>query len=146
MIHQSELFNSPVEVGTRVSLLLTLIPGLKLNLDEIAFFDYALIFSKEFDGVENIHPPLPNHFSEIIKRRDALPGTLRFFISKGILTSSIDSEGIKFKATEAAIYYVSALKSSYYKKIIKNLIWVESNLGRLREEQQKMFRMRVSVR
>lgn len=143
MIPQSELFNSPVEVGTRVALLLTLIPDIELNLDEIAFFDYALIFSKEFDGIENIHPPLPNHFSEIIKRREMLPATLKFFISKGIITSSIGDKGIRYRATDKAVHYVSALKSSYYKKLIKNLIWVESNLDRLREDQQRLFRMRA---
>lgn len=143
MIPQSELFNSPVEVGTRVALLLTLIPGTELNLDEIAFFDYVLIFSKEFDGGENIHPALPNHFSEIIKRKETLSTTLKLFISKGIITSSIGSDGIKYRATNNAIHYVSALKSSYYKRLIKNLTWVERNLSRLRQEQQKMFKIRV---
>lgn len=143
MISEAELFNSPVEVGTRVSLLLTLIKDIELNLDEIAFFDYALIFSKEFDGIENIHPALPNHFSEIIKRRETLPTALKLFISKGIITSSIGSGGIRYRATEKAIHYVSALKSSYYKKLIKNLIWVERNLDRLRQDQQRLFRMRA---
>lgn len=141
-----EIFNGPVEVGTRIALILVNIEHIELNLDQLAFFDYVLIYSKEFNGVANVHPPLPNHFAEIIKRRETLPATLAYFISKGIITTSIGSDGIKYKATDKAIYYTSALKSSYYKKLIQNLSWIENNIDELLEKQKNLFSTRVRYR
>lgn len=141
-----EIFNGPVEVGTRIALILANIENIELNLDQLAFFDYVLIYSKEFNGVTNVHPPLPNHFAEIIKRRETLPATLAYFISKGIITTIIGRDGIKYKATDKAIYYTSALKSTYYKKLIQNLSWIEKNIDGLHEEQKSLFTTRVRHR
>ena len=58
------IFNGPLELGTRSSLILTALEK-KFSLDDLVLLDYALLYSQEFGGPDNLHPALPNHIAEI---------------------------------------------------------------------------------
>ncbi|MCK9798477.1 hypothetical protein M1B34_12250 [Pseudomonas sp. MAFF 302030] len=140
---ETDIFNSTVEIGTRASLILTYLHEAKLDLDQLAFLDYALIYAEEFCGLGNIHPPLPNHFAELIRRRETLPDALKLFISKGIINSSISEQGIFYHATDKAIYFAGSLKTNYYKKLFRNLAWIEENFDSIIAKQKTFFTTRM---
>jgi hypothetical protein len=124
---RASVFNSKIELATRASFILTCFSERSLDLDRLVFFDYVLLYAKEFGGPIDIHTDLPNKVAEIIRRRELFPAALKLFISKGLLSSEVNGEGIFFKASEATPQYVSCLKSEYFKNLWTNLLWLEEN-------------------
>lgn len=120
-------FNSPVEIGTRVALILASLEQ-RLALDELVILDYALLYSKEFGGPENLHPALPNHIAEIAHRREVMPKSLSFLSSRGLIKMIIDESGYYYSANESTIDFVSCLQSPYFKKSWVRLNWISENL------------------
>jgi hypothetical protein len=122
-----EIFNSRVELATRASLILTSLEGRVIDVDTLATLDYALIYSREFGGPENLHPLVPNHVSELAQRRELLPSALLFYIGKGIISKVYREDGQYYSANNNTINYVGGLKSEYYQKIWSRLSWMTDN-------------------
>lgn len=120
------VFNSPVEIGTRITLILTAI-GKKLSLDDLVMLDYALLYSKEFGGPENLHPALPNHTAEIAHRREFMPEAIQFFINRGLIDLVIEEYGHYYRSNNSTVDFVSCLQSLYYKKSWSRLSWIVEN-------------------
>ncbi|MYM80790.1 MULTISPECIES: ABC-three component system middle component 2 [Duganella] len=123
----SSFFNNRIELATRSSFILACLADRVLDIDRLVFFDYVLLYAKEFGGPINVHTDLPNKIAELIYRRESLPAALKLFLSRGIISSEINSTGIYFKANEETAQYIGCLKSEYYKDIWTNLLWLESN-------------------
>lgn len=121
------IFNSRIELATRASFILTCFSERALDLDRLVFFDYVLLYSKEFGGPLNLHTDLPNKVAEIIRRREILPTALKLFISKGLISSVANSDGVFFKASENTPQFVGCLKSEYFRNLWTNLFWLEEN-------------------
>jgi len=109
------IFNSPIELGTRSSLILTALDK-QFCLDDLVLLDYALLYSQDFGGPENLHPALPNHIAEIGHRREFLPESLAFFCKRGLISAHIDESGYYYSANQQTLHFVSCLKSEYYRK------------------------------
>ena len=127
----ASIFNSKIELATRASFILTCFSDRALDLDRLVFFDYVLLYAKEFGGPINLHTDLPNKVAEILRRREILPAALKLFISRGLITSVADADGIFFKASEQTPQYVGCLKSEYFKNMWTNLLWLDNNFESL---------------
>lgn len=123
---QNTAFNGPIELGTRSSLILIALE-VKLSIDDLVLLDYALIYSNDFCGPNNLHPALPNHIAEIGHRREFLPNSLSFFAKRGLISAHIEESGFYYSANQHTLHFVSCLKSSYYKKIWTRLSWLKNN-------------------
>lgn len=123
-------FNSPVEIGTRVALILASLDQ-RLALDELVILDYALLYSREFDGPDNLHPAMPNHIAEIAHRREVMPKSLSFLSKRGLIQMIVDESGYYYSANESTIDFVSCLQSSYFKKSWVRLNWISENVDKV---------------
>lgn len=123
-------FNSPVEIGTRVALILISLDQ-PLGLDELVILDYALLYSKEFGGPENLHPALPNHLAEIAHRREVMPRSLSFLSKRGLIRMLVEDTGYYYSANESTTDFVSCLQSPYYRKSWARLNWISKNRERV---------------
>ena len=119
-------FNSPVEIGTRVALILSALDS-KTSLDDLVMLDYALLYSEEFGGPENLHPALPNHVAEIAHRREFMPGAISLLLKRGLIDLIIEKSGHYYKGNKDTLDFVSCLQSSYYKKSWIRLNWLSGN-------------------
>ncbi|ODS22478.1 hypothetical protein AB835_13925 [Candidatus Endobugula sertula] len=119
-------FNTPIEIGTRVTLILTAIEN-KASLDDLVMLDYALLYSQEFGGPENLHPALPNHIAEITHRREFMPKAIQFFLERGLIELLMQDSGYFYQSNDSTLDFVSCLQSSYYKKAWKRLSWISEN-------------------
>lgn len=141
----NSIYNHPIELGTRVSFLLNYFNEKKIDLDKLVYLDFILVYAKEYNGPLNIHPVLPNHIAEIAHKKEIFPDALKLFIKKGLITLEMTEDGFIYKATNYTSQYVSCLKSNYYKKICKNLSWIEANYEDLEKKQfQILFTERPS--
>jgi len=127
---QGSSFNSPLEIGTRIVLILSALDR-KATLNELILLDYALLYSEEFDGPENLHPALPNHIAEIAHRREHIPTALRFFIKRGLIDPVVIDTGHYYESNDHALDFISCLKSRYYKKAWIRLSWMVENTQRI---------------
>ena len=129
-MEQHASYNSPIEIGTRAALILTAL-DCKVSLDDLVLLDYALLYSQEFDGPENLHPAMPNHVAEVTQRRESLPQAIKFFVKRGVIDLLIEKSGHYFHSNENTIDFVSCLKSNYYKKVWERLNWLSENRQRI---------------
>lgn len=123
-------FNNNIELGTRITLILLAVES-SLSLDELVKLDFILLYSKEFDGPDNLHPVLPNHVAEIAHRREYFPASIKFLISRLLIEPVIDESGQKYQANDTTMDFVSCLQSNYYQKVWKRLNWINENQERL---------------
>lgn len=131
-------FNSPLELGTRSALILTALE-VKLSLDDLVLLDYALLYSEEFNGPESLHPALPNRLAEIGHRREFLPESLTFFAKRGLICAHIEESGHYYSANQQTLYFISSLKSAYYKKAWIRLSWLRVNYMSILEKSFPKF-------
>ena len=133
-----EIFNGPIELGTRSSLILTALDK-QLSLDDLVLLDYALLYSQDFGGPENLHPALPNHIAEIGHRREFLPESLAFFSKRGLVSVIIEESGYYYSANRQTLQFVSCLKSEYYRKSWVRLGWLKNNYTNILEQSFPKF-------
>lgn len=119
-------FNSTVEIGTRIALIVSVLES-KNSLDELVILDYALLYSEEFGGPENLHPALPNHIAEISHRREVMPEAINMLLKRGLIDLIIERSGHYYKGNKATHDFVSCLQSTYYKKSWIRLNWLSEN-------------------
>lgn len=120
------IFNGPLELGTRSSLILTALEK-QFSLDDLVLLDYALLYSQDFGGPDNLHPALPNHIAEIGHRREFLPESLAFFSKRGLISAHVEESGYYYSANQQTLHFVSCLKSEYYRKSWVRLSWLKNN-------------------
>jgi len=119
-------FNSPIEIGTRIALILSAVDS-KVSLDDLVMFDYALLYSEEFGGPTNLHPALPNHVAEIAHRREFMPGAISLLLKRGLIELIVEETGHYYKRNKDTLDFVSCLQSTYFKKSWVRLNWLNDN-------------------
>ncbi len=140
MMNPKELYNSPVEIGARIVLLLA---GLsqKLDLDEIIFLDYASIYSSDFKGEASLHPTLLNRLAELVRRREVFPSAIKLFIAKGLMTSQFDEQGVHYSITDAGKVFAEKLTTEYHADFKRRVAWVEGNLDSLAAQRRTIYKV-----
>ena len=140
MMNSKELYNSPVEIGARIVLLLT---GLsrELDLDELIFFDYASIYSGDFEGGPSLHPVLLNRLAELVRRREIFPGAIKLFIAKGLMTSRVDEHGVRYSITDAGRAFATKLTTEYHADFKLRVLWVERNIDYLAAQRRSIYKI-----
>lgn len=126
-------FNSKIEIGTRVALILSALDSKtsKTSLDELVMLDYALLYSEEFGGPPNLHPALPNHVAEIAHRRENMPGAISFLLKRGLINLIVDKTGHYYNKNEDTLDFVACLQSDYFKKSWIRLNWLADNKSKI---------------
>lgn len=144
MMHSKDLYNSPVEIGARIILLLA---GLarKLDLDELIFLDYASIYSSDFQGAASLHPVLLNRLAELVRRRETFPSAIKLFTAKGLMTSQIDEQGVRYSVTDAGRAFASKLNTEYHADFRRRVSWVGENIDHLTVERRTIYKVERAV-
>lgn len=135
-----DVFNSSVEVGARIVLLLTGL-GRKLDVDDLVFFDYASIYSGDFQGEPSLHPVLLNRLAELVRRREIFPAAIKFFTSKGLVSSQVDELGVRYYATKEGSDFAGKLSSDYHTDFRRRVSWVEANFDNLTAQRSTIYKI-----
>lgn len=139
-MNSKDLYNSPVEIGARIVLLLA---GLarKLDLDELIFLDYASIYSSDFQGEPSLHPVLLNRLTELVRRREIFPGAIKLFTSKGLMTSQVDEHGVRYSITKEGSAFAAKLTTEYHADFRRRVSWVEENIDYLTAQRRTIYKI-----
>lgn len=123
----NNLYNNPLELGTRALFILNAIQPYSANIEKIAYLDYISVYSSEFNGPPNLHPDVPMHHLEFIFRIETLKSGLNLMIKKQIINADFSKEGIKYNLGEYSFSFLSLLDSDYHIKLANRCSWVKDN-------------------
>ena len=135
-----DVFNSSVEVGARIVILLAGL-GRKLDLDELVFFDYASTYSGDFQGEPSLHPVLLNRLAELVRRREIFPAAIKLFISKGLVSSQVDDLGVRYYTTRGGLEFAGKLSSDYHADFWRRVSWIEANFDHLTAQRSTIYKI-----
>ncbi|MFJ3367937.1 ABC-three component system middle component 2 [Pseudomonas sp. NPDC086251] len=140
MMNSKDLYNSPVEIGARIVMLLA---GLsrKLDLDELIFLDYASIYSGDFQGGPSLHPMMLNRLAELVRRREIFPDAIKLFTAKGLMNSQVDEHGIRYSITDAGMAFAAKLTTEYHADFRRRVSWVEQNIDYLSAQRRTIYKV-----
>ena len=140
MMKSKDLYNSPVEIGARIVLLLA---GLarQLDLDELIFLDYVSIYSSDFQGEASLHPVMLNRLAELVRRQEIFPGAIKLFTAKGLMTSQVDEQGVRYSITSAGSAFAAKLSTEYHADFRRRVSWVEENIAYLTAQRKTVYKV-----
>lgn len=121
--------NSPLEVGIRVLALLTHAYPAALDLDEIIFYDYAILHSADLGGPTSLHPPLPAREGELGVKLGLVEDGIQVILRASLIEMVPTVSGIQFRATENSYSFVSILSAPYVSLLRSRINWALESFG-----------------
>lgn len=116
-----KVFNTSLEVGFRVLIILNELKNSTLNLDRLIIYDYFTLHANDFNEEnESIHPPIPNRSGEIVIKRKIIQESINLMHSKDLLDIEYSLDGILYKSNELTPAFLEYFNSKYAMKIIEN--------------------------
>jgi hypothetical protein len=129
------LFNSPLEVGMRTLIVLAEVNDW-CDVQRLTIYDYFLVHSSDIsEGPESLHPASPYRSGELAVKREVIQKGLHLLMSKGLIESSFDDYGIRFKAKEVARPFLNYFESPYAKKARDIAAWIGVEFQQMSDEK-----------
>lgn len=122
-------FNTPLETGIRLVILLTEAYPHLVSLDRLVMLDHVLVHTSDFGGPASAHPPSPYRVAEPYVRRELVQRSLILFRSRGLVREIPTSEGFLWQAGEPAAPFVECLTTAYHQLLRARAKWTIENFG-----------------
>jgi hypothetical protein len=133
-------FNSPFELGIRMVFILMSAYPRSLDLQQLLFLDYAVIYSNDLNGPESLHTPVPLRGAEYMTRRTIIEKGLYMMSIRRFIDVKLGNSGIEYQAGENAAAIMGIIGGAYSLKLKERCAWVSSNLAdKSAVELQKIF-------
>jgi hypothetical protein len=107
-------FNTPLETGIRLIILLGEAYPSLFSLDRIVMLDHILVHTNDFGGPASIHPPSPYRIAEPYVRRELVQRSLILFRSRGLFIEVPTAHGFLWQAGEPAAPFIECLTTPYH--------------------------------
>jgi hypothetical protein len=138
-------FNTPVETGVRVLVLLVQSAPQGLDLNRLVLLDHGLLHSADFGGPESLHPSVPLRSGELgVKRRDLAHG-LQVMLRAGLVEMVPRDGGIFYRASDGANAFLGLMESEYVARLTSRAGWVMNTLGSLPSDHELRTYMAQTV-
>jgi hypothetical protein len=134
-------FNSPLEVGMRVLMLLDEAFPDSLDLSRLVLLDHGLLHSADLGGPASLHPDLPIRAGELGVKRRLIEQGLDVLLRAGLVEMDAGEAGLSYMAGERAHGFVRLLSSTYAQGLHERAVWLLESFENL-EEPSLRERMR----
>lgn len=126
-----QLYNTPVEIATRVLILLDeLGEEIKIDKDRIMFLDHLAIHTEDVGGRKSLHPPVPNRSVQAFAKSGLVQKGLSILVSKELAYVEASAEGgFLYSASDLSGKFLAHFTSDYFHELKKNVDWVISEFG-----------------
>jgi len=122
-------FNTPLETGIRLVILLAEAYPDLFSLDRLVMLDHVLVHTSDFGGPASVHPPSPYRVAEPYVRRELVQRSLILFRSRGLVREIPTAEGFLWQAGEPAAPFVECLTTRYHQLLRARAKWTVENFG-----------------
>ncbi len=117
-------FNSSLEVGIRVAIILNSFHPRRLSLLEIALYDYFVIHTSDANGPPSIHPSIPSRHGEYFVRRGRIEAGLALMRNAHMVHYHSEPNGVAYEASEKAGALIDTLMSPYNRRLKECADWL----------------------
>lgn len=144
MMNSGPTFNSALETGIRALTILEACYPKSLDTQRLVELDYLVVHSGDANGPDSLHVALPLRSGELLVRREIVSDGLLLMMSRGLVVREAISEGIVYKAAEAAAPFLASLTSEYIQSLRDRATWaadrfVDLSHQQLREITSELF-------
>lgn len=119
-------FNSSLEVGVRLLILLNSFYPKRLQLTELALYDYFIIHTADADGPPSIHPSIPSRHGEYFIRRGRIESGLTLMRNAHMVHYHSEPIGTTYEASEKASALIDTMMTPYNLKLRDRAEWLSS--------------------
>ncbi|KGP77758.1 ABC-three component system middle component 2 [Paenibacillus sp. 1A_MP2] len=135
-------FNSPLEIGLRALIILSVNQPAYLDLQRLVYYDYLVLHTRDIgdpNSPDSIHPATPHRSGEIVVRRKAMQDGLDLMYSRTLLEIVFGGNGVSYIATELSNAFLDLFESEYYKLLRNNAFWVSQFFSEYSDEELKGY-------
>lgn len=127
-------FNTPVETGVRVLVLLTNTMPAALDINRLMLLDHWLLHSGDFGGPPSLHPNIPIRAGELgLKRRDLALG-IEVMLRAGLVDVVARSGGICYRANSSGASFLGLLETAYARVLMDRAAWVSTRIDDIADD------------
>jgi len=135
----SRLFNTPLECGLRLVIILDAISG-EADLQRLVSYDYLLVHSGDVeDGPASLHPAVPFRGTELLVKRELVRQSLDYMFARELLEKRMSSSGITYCGTSLTQAFARLLKSGYASELKVRAEWLSRRFGSMSDSQLTDF-------
>lgn len=116
-------FNTPLETGVRILILLAEAFPRGLSLDHLVMLDHIMVHTADFSGPPSVHPASPYRAAEPYVRRELVQRSLILFRSRALLNETPSEAGFIWEAAELAAPFVETLSTDYHRTLRNRARW-----------------------
>ena len=128
-IRKPVTFNGPLEAGLRAVAILGSAHPRSFDLQRLVAFDYLLVHTGDIGGPTSLHPPTPLQSAELLVRRRLVERALVLMMTRDLVERDFVSDGIRYRAGENAVPFLSSLASDYLRQLKQRAAWLVRELG-----------------
>jgi hypothetical protein len=121
-------FNSPVETGTRVLVILASAAPVALDINQLVLLDHQLLHSGDFGGPPSLYPNTPIRSGELgLKRRDLAMG-IEVMLRAQLIDVVAQSGGICYRANDTGASFIGLLEAPYAHMLTERARWAATQV------------------
>jgi hypothetical protein len=122
-------FNTPLEAGIRLVILLAEAFPRALSLDHLVMLDHVLVHTGDFGGPPSVHPASPYRVAEPYVRRELVQRSLVLFRSRELVNELPTNQGFVWQAGDPAAPFVETLSTKYHHALRASARWTIEKFG-----------------
>lgn len=127
--NDTELFNTPFELGLRMVFLLSALRPGGADLQKLVLLDYVIVYSGDIGGPESLHTPVPFRNAELFSRRERIEQGLYLMSTRGLVDVVLDERGMTYIAGDSSFTLVGSLTSKYWRGLAARCRWAAKEFG-----------------
>jgi hypothetical protein len=131
----SSPLNGALEIGVRVSALLTAAFPAHLDIARLVLLDHALLHTADLGGPSSLHPELPLRSGELGMKRRLISDGVEFACRVGLAEVHATAGGIEFCASESAPGFLALLNAAYFVELAQRAEWVCATFAEASDRQ-----------
>ncbi|KAE9628028.1 threonine efflux protein [Parasedimentitalea maritima] len=121
---EPQLFNSPLEAGLRVIMILEAFSPKVFDLATLSLLDYFVVHTGDAGGPISIHPELEARAGEYFVRRRLVEEGVALMVRSFILEQIRDENGISYRSRETAAAMIDLMSCDYNTRLRDASEWL----------------------
>jgi hypothetical protein len=135
----SRIFNTPLEIGLRVLVILNAERKNTMDVERLMYFDYLSLNTGDLGGATSLHAPVPNRGVQVYARKELIQKGLAILLSKELINVYTTLSGFMYSVSDNGKKFLEYFDSEYYKLLVSRATWVISNYSEMSNERLREF-------
>ena len=123
------LFNSVVETGLRIVMVLDALIEHPVDLNTVCLLDHYVVHTADIGGPESLHPATSARAGEYLVRRRLVEQAMDLMRRRRLVLVVHDGTGNGFLCSQDAAAVVDLMKTSYNTELRKRAFWLADRLS-----------------